>query len=88
MKARRQKLKHRDDEIIKLARSDIQVVHLTCTVNHTEEKREDLNERKKALEEIYNKIFGEELNHKIMLIEQANRTNKDQENWKIINEIA
>ena len=48
MKARRQKLKHRDDEIIKLARSDIQVVHLTCTVSHTEEKREDLNERKKV----------------------------------------
>ena len=28
-----------------------------------------------------------ELNHKVTLIEQSNRTNKHQENWKLINKI-
>ena len=43
MKARNQKMKHSDDERIKLERSDTQVAYVTYKENLTEEKYENLN---------------------------------------------
>ena len=56
--------------------------------NATEEKHESFNEKKMVLKEVYDAIFGEELNHKITQTELANRANKHQERWKIINDIT
>ena len=86
MKARRQKMKHSDDERIKQARSDIQGAYVTNTGNPTEEKHENLNEKKMVLKEVHDTIFGEEMNYKVTQIERASSTNKHQENWKIIND--
>lgn len=78
VKARPQKMKHRNDQRINQARSDIQAAYLTCTENLTEEKYNNLKEKKKVLEKVYNATFGKELNHEITQTDQANRTNKDQ----------
>ena len=88
MKTRRQKMKHRDDERIKLARSDIQAAYVTYMGNPTEEKHETLNEKKMVLKEVHDTIFGEEMNYKITQIDRVNKTNKQQESWKIINKMA
>ena len=61
---------------------------LTVTENPAEEKRENLNEKKKVLEYLYDKTFAEEVSYKITHTQQANRTNKHQESWKTINEIT
>ena len=81
-------MKHRDDERIQLARSAIQAACVTYMENTTEEKHESFNEEKMVLKEVYETIFGEELNYKITQIELANRTNKHQEIWKISNDIT
>ena len=52
------------------------------TENHTEEKHENPNEEKKAIyREVYDTIFAEELNCKIMQNKQESRTNKDQQSF-------
>ena len=47
MKARRRKMKYREDEIIQLARSHIQVAYLTHTEDPSEEKHENLMRKRR-----------------------------------------
>ena len=47
MKIRRQKIKHRDNERVKLVTSDTQAAYVTYTENPTEEKHGNLNGKKK-----------------------------------------
>ena len=39
-------------------------------------RMKELNQKKRALQDVYTTIFGEELNHKVTLIEQSNINNK------------
>ena len=79
-------MKYSDDETIKQARSNIYTTYSCYTSNPTEERGTSLQIKIREYQKIYILlIFGEELNHKVTLIEKSNRTNKHQENWKIIN---
>ena len=87
-KAKRQKIKHRGDKRIKQTRNNVATAQSSYARNLTSETQEELNQMKGALEEVYNIVFGEELNQKVTQIEQSNKTNKHQEMWKLINEIT
>ena len=87
-KAKHQKIKYSADEKIKQARRNVATACSCYTTNHTNETQEELNQKKRALEEVCNIVFGKELNQKITQIEQSNKTNKHQESWKLINEIT
>lgn len=79
-------MKYSDDETVKQARSNIYTTYSCYTSNPTEERGTSLQIKIREYQKIYILlIFGEELNHKVTLIEKSNRTNKHQENWKIIN---
>ena len=73
---------------IKQARRNVATAYSCYTRNPTNETQEELNQKKGALEELCNIVLGEELNQKVTQIEQPNKTNKQQESWKLINEIT
>ena len=81
-------MKYSDDKRIKQTRKNVATAYSCYTRNPTNETREELNLKKGALEEVYSLVFGEELDQKVTQIEQSNRTNKQPESWKIINEIT
>ena len=87
-KAKRQKIKYSDDKRIKQARRNVVTAYSCYTRNSTNETQEELNQKKGALEEVYNIVLGEDLNQKVTQIEHSIKTNKNQESWKLINEIT
>ena len=87
-KVKRQKLKYSDDKRIKQARKNVATAYSCYTSNPTNETQEELNQKKRALEEVYSIVFGEELDQKVTQVEQSNKNNKHQESWKLINEIT
>ena len=87
-KAKRQRIKYSDDKKIKQAKRNVATACSCYTTNHTNETQEELNQKKRTLEEVCNIAFSEELNQKITQIEQSHKTNKHQESWKLINEIT
>ena len=87
-KAKQKNMKYRDDErVTYILHTQTNIPHAAYT-NPTDERQEELNFKKGALEDVYTTIFGEELNNKVTLIEQSNRTNKHQDSWKLISEIT
>lgn len=74
-------MKYSHDEKVKQARSNVYTAYLCYSTNSTDERQEELSQMKRALEDVYTTIFGEELNHK-------NKTNKHQESWTLISEIT
>ena len=87
-KAKCQRIKYSDDKIIKQVRRNVATAYSCYTRNPTSETLEKLNQKKEALEEVYNIVFGKELNQKVTQTEQSNKTNKRQESWKLINKIT
>ena len=87
-KAKRQKIKYSDDKRIKQARTNVAIAYSCYTRNRTNETQEELNQKKGALEKVYNIVFGEEFNEKVTQIEKSNKNNQHQESWKLINEIT
>ena len=84
-KAKCQRIKCSDDKIIKQVRRNVATAYSCYTRNPTSETLEKLNQKKEALEEVYNIVFGKELNQKVTQTEQSNKTNKHQESWKLLN---
>ena len=58
-KAKRQKIKYSDNKRIKQARRNIAFAYSRYTRNPTNETQQELNQKKGALEEVQNIIFGE-----------------------------
>ena len=79
-KAKRQKISYSDDKRIKQARRNVVTAYSCYTRNPTNATQEELNQKK----EVYNIVFGEELNKKVTQIEQSNKPNKHQESWKLM----
>ena len=69
----------------KQARSNVYIPYSCYTTNPTDERQSkvdlinlnqnQLNQKKRALEDVHTTLFGEEFNSKVTLIEQSNRTN-------------
>ena len=75
-KAKRQKIKNSDDKRIKQTRRNAATVYSCYTRNLNDKIQEELNQKKGALEEVYNIVFGEELNQKATQIEQSKKATK------------
>ena len=86
--SKQKKMKYSDDERVKQARSNVYTAYSCYVRSPTDERQEELNQKKRTSEDAYNITFCEELNHNITLSEQSNRTSKHQKSWKLINEIT
>ena len=76
------------DPRVVTARRNVQLAFSEYVNESNEENQTKLQEKKNSLQEVYNEITEEDLEHMIRQVEKADETSKHGESWKLINSIS